>query len=76
MERQTPVFIKVEEYKDVLNILDLIKNKVREAKTTVHEINELKNQEDTELAIWANEIADIERKIEFIDQTLFEPENL
>jgi len=76
MERQTPVFVKVEEYKDVLNILDLVKNKIREAKATVHEINELKNQEDTEIAIWANEIADIERKVEFIDQTLFEPENL
>ena len=76
MERQTPVFVKVEEYKDVLNILDLVKNKIKEAKATVHEINELKNQEDTEIAIWANEIADIERKVEFIDQTLFEPENL
>jgi hypothetical protein len=76
MERQTPVFVKVEEYKDVLNILDLVKNKIRDAKATIHEINELKNQEDTEIAIWANEITDIERKVEFIDQTLFEPENL
>jgi hypothetical protein len=76
MERQTPVFVKVEEYKDVLNILDLVKNKIRDAKTTIHEINELKNQEDTEIATWTNEIADIERKVEFIDQTLFEPENL
>jgi len=42
----------------------------------MHEINDLKNQEDSELAIWANEIADIERKIEFIDQTMLEPENV
>lgn len=76
MERQAPIFVKVDEYKDVLDILDLVKNKIRDAKTTMHEINDLKNQEDSELAIWANEIADIERKIEFIDQTMLEPENV
>ncbi len=76
MERQAPVFVKVEEYKDVLDILDLVKNKISEAKSTMHEINELKNQEDTELATWSNEIADIERKIDFIDQTMLEPENV
>ena len=76
MERQAPIFVKVDEYKDVLNILDLVKNKIREAKTTIHEINDLKNQEDSELALWANEISDIEKKVEFIDQTLLEPENV
>jgi hypothetical protein len=76
MERQAPIFVKVDEYKDVLDILDLVKNKIRDAKITMHEINDLKNQEDSELAIWANEIADIERKIEFIDQTMLEPENV
>ncbi|MBU2560891.1 MAG: hypothetical protein KKD17_01240 [Nanoarchaeota archaeon] len=76
MERQAPVFVKVDEYKDVLDVLDLVKNKIREAKSTVQEINTLKNQEDSELAIWSGEIADIERKVDFIDQTLLEPENL
>ena len=76
MDRQAPLFVKVDEYKDVLDILDLVKNKIKDAKTTIHEINDLKNQEDNELAIWANEIADIERKVDFIDQTLMEPENI
>jgi len=76
MERQAPVFVKVDEYKDVLDILDLVKNKIGEAKSTIQEINSLKNQEDAELAIWSNEIADIERKVDFIDQTLLEPENV
>ncbi len=76
MERQAPVFVKVDEYKDVLDILDLVKNKIRSAKDAIREINDLKNQEDSEIALWANEIADIERKVEFIDQTLLEPENV
>ncbi|MBW2964099.1 hypothetical protein KY363_01445 [Candidatus Woesearchaeota archaeon] len=76
MDRQAPLFVKVEEYKDVLDVLDLVKNKIKEAKMKIKEINDLKNQEDSELSIWANEITDIERKVEFIDQTMLEPENV
>ena len=76
MDRQTPVFVKVDEYKDVLDILDLVKNKIQEAKSTIREINDLKNQEDSEIAAWSSEIADIERKVDFIDHTLLEPENV
>jgi uncharacterized protein YfkK (UPF0435 family) len=76
MERQTPVFVRVEEYKDILDILDLIKNKIKESKKTIHEIHEIKNEEDNEMALWVNELAEIEKKIDFIDQTLLEPENV
>lgn len=76
MERQAPVFVKVEDYKDVLDILDLVKNKITDAKETMHEINDLKNQEDAELQAWSNEVYEIEKNVEHIDQTLFEPENV
>ena len=76
MERQAPVFVKIEDYKDVLDILDLVKNKVTDAKKTLHEINEMKNQEDSELAIWSRELDEIDRKVEFIDNTMLEPENI
>jgi hypothetical protein len=67
------VFVKVDEYKDILDILGLIQEKIKEAKTILGKINELKNQEDAELELWKNNIADVERKVDFIDQTLFEP---
>lgn len=76
MEKQTPVFVKIDEYKDVLDILDLIKNKINEAKITIQGINELKNQEDTELETWYHEVHDIEKRIEYIDNVLLEPENV
>ena len=76
MDRQTPVFVRIEDYKDVLDIMELIKNKVIEAKKTIGEINVLKNQEDSELELWQNELSDVERKIDYMDKTLFEPENV
>ena len=67
------VFVKIEEYKDILDIIDHIQEKIKEAKTIQGKINELKNQEDAELELWKNGIHDVERKVNFIDQTLFEP---
>lgn len=67
------VFIKIDEYNDILDIIALINAKVKEAKLLLEKINELKNQEDLEIDKWKNSIEDIERKLKFVDQTLFEP---
>jgi len=76
MERQASVFVKIEDYKDVLDILGLVKNKLSDAKSIIHEINDLKNQEDAELQAWSTEVAEIEKSVDYIDHTLFEPENM
>jgi hypothetical protein len=67
------VFVKIEEYKDILDIIALISEKVKEARAVLGKINDLKNQEDSELDIWKNSLDDVERKLKYIDQTLFEP---
>ena len=38
------VFVKIDDYKDVLDIMNMIKNKLSEAKITLEEINKLKNE--------------------------------
>ncbi len=69
-----PVFIKVDEYKEILDVLDMIKGKVKEIRDTLGSINSLRNEEDAELAMWNNTINEIEKKIEGIDRLMFEPE--
>ena len=71
-----PVFVKIEEYKDVLDIMNMIKHKIEEAKETLGKINELKNEEDAELELWHTGIEEVERKIVFVDKVLFEPSAL
>lgn len=73
MERM-PVFIKIEEYDDVLKLMKLIRKKLEEAKATVLKINDLKNEEDHQLEMWDNALAEVEKKIDFIDSSLNEPE--
>lgn len=69
-----PVFVKVDEYKEILDVLEMIKDKVKEIRDTLGSINALRNEEDAELAMWSNTINEIERKIEGIDKIMFEPE--
>lgn len=78
MEREigAPVFVRVDEYKDVLDIMGIIKDKLSEARNTLGRINELKNEEDSELDLWNTSLEEIERKIEHIDKTLFQPEGI
>ena len=75
-EERMPVFVRIEDYKDILDVINMIKNKISEAKETLGKINELKNEEDAELELWQTGIEEIERKAEFIDKTLFEPSSL
>jgi len=75
MKGEAPVFVKIEDYKDVVDVLDLIKDRLAEAKRTLADINELKNDEDSELELWSSTLNEIERKLEDIDRTLFEPES-
>ena len=69
-----PVFVKVSEYDDVLNLVKTIRKRLDEAKETVLKINSLKNEEDHQIETWQNTIAEIEKKIDFINHSLNEPE--
>ena len=71
-----PVFVKVDEYREILDVLDLIKGKIKEIRDTVGSINSLRNEEDAELAMWNSTINEIEKKIEGIDKMMFEPEQM
>ena len=44
-----PVFIKIDSYKEVLNIIDVIKAKIDKSKELLEKINQLKAEEDEEL---------------------------
>ena len=75
MKGEAPIFVKIDDYKDILDVLDLIKDRLAEAKRTLADINELKNDEDSELELWGSTLNEIEKKLEDIDRTLFEPES-
>lgn len=70
-----PVFVKVEEYSDVLTIIKSVRKKIDDAKSTLLKINELKNEEDHQIELWQTSLSEIEKKVDFIDRSLSEPES-
>jgi DNA integrity scanning protein DisA with diadenylate cyclase activity len=70
---EAQVFVKIDNYKDVLRTVGLIKNKLNETKNTLEKIKDLKQQEDSELEGWDAKLVEIENKITGIDTILFEP---
>lgn len=75
-KKAMPVFIKIEDYKDVIDVMELIKHKVDEANSILEKIKELKAQEEAELEEWKTNLQEVEKKIEYIDGTLFEPDTV
>ena len=69
-----PVFVKVDEYKEILDVLDMVKGKISEIRDTLANINDLRNEEDSEVSMWNGTIEDIEKKIDDIDRMMFEME--
>jgi hypothetical protein len=73
--KNMPVFVKIEDYGSVLTLVDNVRAKLEDAKKTLLKINDLKNEEDHLLEQWQSGLIDIEKKIEFINQSFSEPEN-
>ena len=70
------VFVKIEDYKEVLEVLQLLQHKIRQARAILRKIDELRSQEDAELDEWKAQLDDVEKKVNNVDQSLLEPEPL
>jgi len=70
-----PVFVKVDQYNEVLELVSTIRKKLEEAKETLLKVNDLKNEEDHQLELWQSTLAEIEKKVDFIDHSFNEPEH-
>ena len=71
-EKEAPIFIKVENYKEVIELMRSIKRKVQEAKANLERIYTIKSEEDVKIEEWDDLLRDLEKKTSFIDETLLE----
>jgi len=74
MDKNLPVFVKIADYKEVLNVVDVMKQKLKETTQTLDKIKELKSEEDKEIQEWEKNITEISRRLAFIDSAFFENE--
>jgi hypothetical protein len=69
---EKPIFVKIDQYKNAIKDIDLIKEKCREADHIMDEIKRIRNEEDRELEDWHRSIERIKNKLLDIDKKLFE----
>lgn len=69
---EKPLFVKIDEYDDLKDMVKLVKNKIAESRKTLSMINQLEQQEAAELESWDHEIDEVEKKVQYMESTLFE----
>ena len=70
MDKKMQVFIKIEDFKDITEIMTLAHQRLQQAKNVLNRIAELKAQEDAEFEAWTNELSEIESRMQIVDSTL------
>ena len=70
MEGHAPVYVKINEYEEVLSLLQSIKRKLQESREMLSKLNELKADEDKELLAWHDSLEDIQNRINHLDKNL------
>jgi tetrahydromethanopterin S-methyltransferase subunit G len=68
-----PVFVKIEEYKEILEVLDLLNKRLVRSREIISRIREVKDQEDAELEMWVKDLDEVENRIAFMNKTMGEP---
>jgi hypothetical protein len=76
MQKGAPIFVKVEDYRDVLDMIDLLKQKINDANGIIKGIKQIKEKEDHEIETWEASLEEVESRVASIDKTLVEIRNV
>lgn len=72
LQEEKAIFVKVDRYKEAIDTLEIIKEKLKTAQVVLNELRELKKKEEAELEEWQNSMNDLKEKLTLIDNNLFE----
>lgn len=72
MSEEKAIFVQIDKYKEAIDTLEMIKEKLKTSQSILNELNELKKQEDAEFAEWQSNIEEIKEKLSVVDNNLFE----
>lgn len=64
------MFVKIEKYKELFEIIEVIDKKISNVKQTLSDIEELKRKEDEEINNWEKSIEEVTHKISLIKEDL------
>jgi len=69
---ERPVFVQIDDYKDAMNDIEILKQKIREIEYILDRMNEIKSEEQLEISNCETSLNKIKEKLIGIDKKLFE----
>lgn len=68
---QAPLFVRIEQYKELTAALAQVDTKLKEASTLLDELKRLKAEEDSQLAAWATSLDEVKARSSELHKALF-----
>ena len=66
-----PIFISLESFKDIIDEVSLTSNILKENEDILTRINEFKEDEDKQFNKWESQLKDMQKKLIYVDKSLF-----
>lgn len=66
-----PIFIKIEQHKELADILKVVNEKLTESTKMLEQLEKLKVEEDTQLKAWAASLEDVKMRTSDLNKALF-----
>ena len=69
------IFVKMEHYKEALDTIEKIREKIKEADVVLNDLRNMKQKEDEHLEKWHKNLDGIKERLSRMDQVLYEIEH-
>jgi chromosome condensin MukBEF ATPase and DNA-binding subunit MukB len=70
-KKEEPIFIRIDKFEESLKIFEKTKERIQEMEKMLQDIRRIKEEEESELQIWEQEIQNLKNQIEKVDQDIF-----
>jgi|TARA_B100000315_G_C14570499_1_gene585217 predicted nucleic acid-binding Zn-ribbon protein len=64
------IFVKINEYNEVLKIMQIVKEKIAKTEETIKKLSDLKEEEINELSDWSKKIETVKNNVEEMEKQL------
>ena len=70
--QNAPIFVKIDEHKEIIKLVDAINEKMDAIKTSLAELRQIKAREDSQMTEWVSKLDQVTEKMVYINTTLKE----
>jgi len=67
-----PLFVKIEKYKELTEVLSQVDAKLKEANAQLEKLKKLKMEEDAQIATWEANLGDLQARSRELHSNLFQ----